>query len=67
MNDFQDKEKGTYGIGTSFVITIETKTKLDHSVDSGGMDSWIFKWETRGQEGGFVQEHNQILKKQFYM
>lgn len=43
------------------VLTIEAKTELDHSVDSGGVGTGVLERETGGEKGGFVKKQDKIL------
>jgi len=47
------------------VLTIEAKTELDHSVDSGGVGTGVLERETGGEKGGFVKKQDKILELLF--
>ena len=45
----------------SLIILEDGETELDHSVDSGSEVLWLVKRETRGKDGGFVHQPDEIL------
>merc|ERR1719474_1898837 len=44
-------------------VLVETQAQLHHTVDATGVDLRVFEAEPGGEEGGFVEQHDQILDR----
>merc|ERR1719474_288082 len=44
-------------------VLAETQAQLHHAVDATGVDLRVFEAEPGGEEGGFVEQHDQILDR----